>query len=101
MTDRDFARIQAAFPALTWHWHTPRQMRGEVAPVGCVCVVVDLYRAGTNVWYIARLMFRGGQVWQATDDDLTAALSAARAAVAALRDDLTAALTPPPSPDGR
>lgn len=92
MTDRDFARIQAAFPALTWHWHTPSQLRGEVPPVGGLSVTVEHY----GRILMTRVLVRHTIVWQYTSDGpLSAALSAARAAVAALRDDSTAALGEP------
>ncbi len=100
MTDRDFARIQAAFPALSWHWATPTRVRGDLPPAGGLSVTVEHY--GRIV--VARILVRGTIVWQHTGDDhLVEALAAARDAMAKLRNDLAAALGepwPPPTRDG-
>lgn len=95
MTDRDFARIQAAFPALSWHWATPTRVRGDLPPAGGLSVTVEHY--GRIV--VARILVRGTIVWQHTSSggSLVSTLAAARTAIATLHDDLTAVIGATPS----
>lgn len=93
--DPDLDACRAAFPTLTWHWHTAAQLRGEARLGDAAALTLHIH--GGLV--IACVRWRGVTVWQHVAADHAAALASLRQAMTALRDDLTAALGEPPSPD--